>query len=170
MNIELSNKTPSVFGNNYWAKFKTAGIDIIPPLQQAVVKGYSLDDAAYREFWLEVFRIGHPELKKLSLKSRLNSFFVAESIDDARRYISRNGFTGEARIFKVKSQDSGLKLDMTWLDQKFPRDFREFGYYYLSYWKGMRIDDDPHLKAHEKRGSLLEILLDGKVEIGEAVA
>lgn len=170
MNIELSGNSPSFFGMNYLAKFARSGIKSIPPLQSAVLIGNSLDDASYREFWLEVFRTDHPQLKTIPLKSRLNSFFATESIDDAKRYISRHGFSGETRIFEVESQDSGLKLDMTWLDQRFPRDFRQFGFYYISYWKGMRIDANDDLKDHEKRGSLIEVLLDGKVRIGEVVA
>lgn len=172
MDITLSNNTPSVFGDIYLAKFKIAGINSIPSLQVALTKGESLglDDSAYRELWLEIFRTEHPELKQLPLKSRLNSFFVTESIDDARRYITRKEFKGQSRIFEVKSQSSGLNLDMTWLDQKFPRDFRQFGYYYLRYWQGLKIDDDPYLKAHETRGSLIEVLLDERIIIGEIVA
>ncbi|HHH6077687.1 TPA: hypothetical protein ACP2RB_004997, partial [Escherichia coli] len=70
-------------------------------------------------------------------------------------------------IFEVHSQEPGSKFDMTWLDQKFPRDYREFGYYYLRYWKGLRMDDDPHLASHETRGSLMEVLLSSTITIGQ---
>lgn len=170
MEIELSPNTLSFFGSGYWRRFKYVGIDDIPSLQGAHgVQNRLIDKAAYREFWLEVFRKDHPEIKELSLKSRFSCFYATESIDDAKRYIARSGFGGSARIFEIKSADSGLKLDMTWLDQEFPRDFRLFGYYYLQYWKGMRIEDDSELAKHEKRGSLIEVLLDRRVQVGELV-
>lgn len=170
MEIDISPCVPSAFGAGYWAKFRNFGIESIPTLQGVPKRTSLLDDSAYREFWLEVFRTDHPELKDLGLKSRLNSFFATESLDDARRYISRSGFQGQSRIFKIQASDTGLKLDMTWLDQKFPRDFKKFGYYYLRYWKGLMMEDDAHLAGHEKRGSLIEVLLDGGVKIGEAIS
>ncbi|PPT92600.1 hypothetical protein XarbCFBP7408_21455 [Xanthomonas arboricola pv. guizotiae] len=59
---------------------------------------------------------------------------------------------------------------MTWLDQQFPRDFRQFGYYYLHYWKGLKIEEDSHLSGHEKRRSLMEVLLGSTIAVGPAVA
>lgn len=171
MEIDLSQSTPSVFGLIYWEKFKRVGIENIPSLQGAYeVQSRLINKAAYREFWLEVFRKDHPEINGLPLKSRLNSFFATESIDDTQKYITQSGFNGQAKIFEIKSEDAGLKLDMTWLDQEFPRDFRKFGYYYLRYWKGMKIEDDTKLKKHEGRGSLIEVLLDRKIQIGGIVA
>ncbi|ELV1750850.1 hypothetical protein U9513_13100 [Escherichia coli] len=56
---------------------------------------------------------------------------------------------------------------MTWLDQQFPRDYRKFSYYYLCYWKGLRMDEDRYLAAHETRGSLMEVLLSSTITIGQ---
>ncbi|WP_146176698.1 hypothetical protein [Chromobacterium sp. Panama] len=169
MDIDLRSNAPSVFGKNYWTKFKNVGIKSIPSLQNVPDEVNRLDSSAYREFWLEVFRTDHPEIKKLATKSRLNSFFATDSIEDAHKYILRNGFKGNAKIFEIQSTDAGLKLDMTWLDQQFPRDFREFGYFYCCYWKGLKIDDDNDLSKHEKRGSLIEVLLGGKIIIGNII-
>lgn len=167
MNIELSAQTTSEFGAVYWKQFRNAGIEHFPSDQTIPPQTHLLGTAAYREFWLELFRTGNPELKNLMLPSRLNSFFVVESIEDARRYITRSNLEKHVPIFEVHSQEPGVKFDMTWLDQQFPRDYREFGYYYLRYWKGLRIDDDPHLASHEKRGSLMEVLLDSPITIGQ---
>ena len=72
MEIDLSQSTPSVFGLIYWEKFKRVGIENIPSLQGAYeVQSRLINKAAYREFWLEVFRKDHPEINGLPLKSRL---------------------------------------------------------------------------------------------------
>lgn len=46
----------------------------------------------------------------------------------------------------------------------------EFGYYYRQYWKGARIDQDPHLASHEKRGTFLEVLISDDFIVGEMVS
>lgn len=58
---------------------------------------------------------------------------------------------------------------MTWLDQKFPRDYRQFGYYYLKYWKGELIEKDEYLAAHENRGSFIETLITSNVTVGDVI-
>ncbi len=138
-------------------------LETVPPIVNL------LDDAAYREFWLELFRIHHPELKGKALPSRLQSFFASETIEDARRYVARNGSISSPRIFEIECASPGLRLDMTWLDHQFPRDFRQFGYYYARYWKGERIDDDEILKQRENHASLTEILLAGEICVGDIV-
>jgi hypothetical protein len=170
MSINLSRRTPSLFGANYWRKFRCVGIESVPCLQNVPSESNLLDDPAYRELWLEIFRTDHPEIRKIETVSRLNSFFVVESLEDAHRYVSRSKFLGSASIFEVHSMHPGKKHDMTWLDQDFPRDFRQFGYYYLRYWQGLRIEDDPDLAGHEKRGSLTEVLLASPVTIGSKVS
>lgn len=169
MTIELSEQTTSVFGDVYWKQFRHVGIKQFPSQQIAPPQTNLLGNAAYREFWLEFFRMGHPELKCLELPSRLNSFFVVESIEDAHRYITRSNLGKNLPIFEVHSQEPGAKFDMTWLDQQFPRDYQQFGYYYLRYWKGLRMDEDHYLAAHEIRGSLMEVLLSSTITIGQRV-
>lgn len=169
MNIELSAQTTSEFGAVYWKQFRRAGIEHFPSDQTIPPQTHLLGTAAYREFWLEFFRTGNPELKDLELPSRLNSFFVVESIEDARRYITRSNLGKHVPIFEVHSQEPGSKFDMTWLDQQFPRDYQQFRYYYLHYWKGLRMDEDRYLAAHETRGSLMEVLLSSTITIGQRV-
>ncbi|MNJ22256.1 hypothetical protein D3C77_166240 [compost metagenome] len=111
-----------------------------------------------------------PELSHLENKSRLNCFFAAKTIDDARKYKLRSQNNTPARIFAIHTESEVQILDMTWLDQEFPRDMNEFGYYYRQYWKGARIDQDPHLASHEKRGTLLEVLISDDFIVGEMVS
>ncbi len=121
MKIELSAQITSEFGAVYWKQFRNAGIEHFPSDQTIPPQTHLLGKAAYREFWLELFRTGNPELKNLMLPSRLNSFFVVESIEDARRYITRSNLGKHVPIFEVHSQEPGSKFDMTWLDHQFPR-------------------------------------------------
>lgn len=165
--IELSNNTLSKFGENYLTKFSALGI-------KEVSSTYSkeadfLDTPSYREFFLELFRKEDPDLKYISTCSRFNSFFAVESINDAERYVDRFGFKGKAKIYEVFTDSEARLYDMTWLDQQFPRDHRKFGYYYRHYWMGNKIQDDPHLSKHEKRGSLMEALINDSLLIGDAI-
>ncbi|EDI0007563.1 hypothetical protein CC633_14615 [Salmonella enterica subsp. enterica serovar Enteritidis] len=169
MVIELSAQATSMFGEVYWKQFRNLRIEKIPSLRNIPSQSSMLSNPAYRELWLEIFRTDHPELKNMKLPSRLNSFFAVESIEDAKGYIARSNLGEHTPIFEVYSKEPGLKFDMTWLDQQFPRDFRQFGYYYLRYWKGLRIEDDIHLANHEKRGSFMEVLLGATITIGKVV-
>lgn len=169
MNFDLSQGQPSKFGSTYWAKFRLLGIHSIPSLKTIPATSNLLDDAAYRELWLEIFRTDHPELRAVPTISRLNAFFAVESLQDVHLYALRSQFCGRAKIYEIYSTHPGAKHDMTWLDQQFPRDFRQFGYYYLRYWKGLKIEEDPHLVGHEKRGSLIEVLLGSAITIGPVV-
>ncbi|MGE8287920.1 MAG: hypothetical protein ACN6RG_08175 [Stenotrophomonas sp.] len=169
MKLDLSQDQPSVFGSTYWEKFRGVGIDSIPSLQNVPDASNLLDNSAYREFWLEIFRTDHPELLSAPTISRLNAFFAVESLDDAHVYASRSQFRGRASIYEIYSTRPGTKHDMTWLDHQFPRDFRKFGYYYLRYWKGLKIEEDSHLSGHEKRGSLMEVLLGSAITVGPVV-
>lgn len=165
--IELSNDALSKFGENYFKKFNALGItEVSSPMPKAVDL---LDVSSYREFFLELFRKKDSELKGLDTHSRFSSFFAVESIGDAERYIERFGFKDKANIYEVFTDSEARMFDMTWLDQQFPKDYREFGYYYRQYWKGLKIENDPHLSTHEKRGSLMEALINKSVLVGDIV-
>lgn len=170
MKISLSPTIPSKFGKYYVDQLSLVNITEFGTLEEAYQQQNKIiDKSIYREFWLEIFRKDCPDLKSLSLKSRLNSFFATTSVKDACRFIERSEIKSEVRIFEVYSSDKGLKLDMTWLDHKFPRDFKAFQYYYTHYWQGLKIEEDEHLKGSDKRGSLIEVLIDKDVMIGEVI-
>ncbi|MEJ0209814.1 hypothetical protein [Pseudomonas aeruginosa] len=168
MEIKLDGNNRSRFGEVYQPFFKLIGADEIGPGLPRLVE--TLPPPHYREFFLELFRLHDPELSHLENKSRLNCFFAAKTIDDARKYKLRSQNNTPARIFEIHTEGEVQILDMTWLDQEFPRDMNEFGYYYRQYWKGARIDQDPHLASHEKRGTLLEVLISDDFIVGEMVS
>jgi len=169
MVIKTSPSTHSIFGNFYHKKFEQFGIEPILDLHKVPTIVNVLEYPFYREFYLEVFRLGHPELIGLENFSRLSSFFAVETLEEARKYIERSGHGNTSKIFEVFSDGPVMKLDMTWLDQEFPKDIRQVGYYYLHYWLGNKIEEDVHLKEHEKRGSLMEVLIASDVTIGTIV-
>ena len=170
MRIDLSPAKPSTFGLNYWRRFRNVGIRSIPSLQHIPSTANLLDEAAYREFYLEVVRTDHPEISTLPTVSRLNVFFAVGSLKDAERYIERKQFRGRARIYEVHSQGSPMKLDMNWLDHKFPRDITLFGYYYIAYWRGLEMQNDPDIPGRPDRSTLWEVLLSSPVTIGSVVS
>jgi len=167
MTIDLSPEAPSLFGRIYLQQFKAAGVvEALEKGEESPKKLMLLRDCAYREYYLELFRRHNPRLKDLPIVSRLSAFFAVKSIEDAHRYIERFGFKGHPAIYSVDCDGEPPCLDMTWLDQQFPKRADAFMYYYESYWKGALIGQDPHLSSHEKRGSLIEVLITSKVTIG----
>lgn len=168
MTIDLSPEAPSLFGQTYLKQFTVAGVMALET-GQALPRLTRLNDSAYREYYLELFRRHNPRLKNLPTVSRLSAFFAVRSIDDTHRYIERFGFKGRSTIYSVDCDGEPLCLDMTWLDQQFPKCIDAFMYYYESYWKGELISQDPYLANHEKRGSLMEVLITSKVTIGDPV-
>lgn len=160
---------PSSFGSVYWQKFRDAGIHSIPDLQGAIAVSSRLQGPAYREFWLEVIRTDHPEILTLSPPSRLNSFFAWDSIEDAHLFAGRSKLKRRATIYEVYSEDLGSRHDMNWLDHEFPRDVRKISYYYICYWHGKKIKEDPHLSSNERRASMMEVLLTSELTIGNGV-
>ncbi|CAM3685864.1 hypothetical protein [Vibrio aquimaris] len=168
MHIKLGNGSLSKFGQIYQARFRRLGINEFcsKPLPDKVAL---LDDSSYREYFLELFRIEHPHLKELDLVSRLNCFFAVESVENAYEYANRHGHKTKPTIYEVHTDGPIMKLDMTWLDHQFTREFSAFEYYYRHYWLGKKIEEDQHLSAHEKRGSFIEVLISGDVYIGSRV-
>lgn len=169
MVIDASPSTHSVFGNFYYKKFEQLGIKPIPELHKVPPIVNILEYPFYREFYLEVFRLGHPELIGLERFSRFSAFFALETLEEARKYIERGSHENTSKIFEVFTDGSVVKLDMTWLDQEFPKDIKKVGYYYLHYWLGNKIEEDIYLKEHEKRGSLMEVLISSDVTIGAVI-
>ncbi|WP_157773823.1 hypothetical protein [Variovorax atrisoli] len=170
MSIALGRERISEFGRKCWKHFKCIGLHEIPTLNSLPSSVSLLDSFAYRELYLEIFRTGHPEVINLKTVSRLNAFFAVQSIKDAQRYIERSNFSKNLPIYEIHTCDAGYKVDSTWLDQQFPRDLKAFNYYYKEYWKRSTIESDPHLSHHEKRGSLIEVLIASDVVIGELVS
>ena len=169
MEIELGAGMISEFGKKCWKHFHRAGIKDIPRLEDSQSSVKNLDKFGRRELYLEIFRTGHPELSKLDTISRLNAFFAVRSIADAKRYIARSNFPSDLPIYEVQASGVGFEADSTWLDQEFPDDIRQYGYYYEMYWKGKEISQHPSLSVHEKRGTLIEVLFESDVTIGELV-
>lgn len=169
MAIDLSLEAPSLFGRSYLEQFKVAGVVETLETGQESLKLMLLSDSAYREYYLELFRRHNSRLKDIPTVSRLSSFFAVKSVEDAHRYIERFGFKGHPAIYSVDCDGEPPCLDMTWLDQQFPKRVDKFMYYYESYWKGALIGQDPYLASHEKRGSLIEVLITSKATIGYPV-
>lgn len=169
MAIDLHPDKPSIFGENYRHQFAKAGV------LDALAAGAEhknlmlLSNAAYREYYLELFRTHHPRVKEIAPASRLSSFFAVRTVDDAWRYVERHEFKGTPTIFAVHCDGPLTQLDMTWLDQQFPRDINAFSYYYEHYWNGSHICNDEHLASHEARGSFIEVLVSTPVTIGQPV-
>lgn len=169
MVIDLSPENLSNFGQTYKQKFIRAGISIELEMGSKPRHPDRLSDAAYREFYLEFFRRHNPRVKTLKTVSRLSSFFAATSIEDANRYVQRHGFVGKTTTYAVHCAGEHPLLDMTWLDQHFPRNLENRLYYYESYWQGKLISQDEHLASSEKRGSFMEALITSRVTIGDPV-
>lgn len=168
MEIKLDGGTRSRFGQIYQSRFKLIGADEIGPDVPLLVD--VLPDPHYREYFLELLRLHDPELSHLTNNSRLNSFFAALTVEDVIKYKSRSMNKAPANIFEIHTDSEVQVLDMTWLDQQFPRDVNKFGYYYRQYWRGARIHQDPYLAEHEKRGTLLEVLIGGDCTVGKVVS
>lgn len=164
--LNLSPTTVSIFGRAYVHQFQRAGV--LDALNAGLEhrNTASLSVSAHREYYLELFRRHSPRIRPLGRVSRLSSFFAVASVEDAERYIERYQFEGSPPVYEVICDGDCQSLDMTWLDQNFPRDINEFSYYYENYWNGSRIEEDAHLASHEKRGSLIEILVSSPIEIG----
>lgn len=169
MTITLGRGKISEFGKKCLRQFRRIGLDTIPTLENVPPVVRLLNGFGYRELYLEIFRTGHPEIVGLETVSRLNAFFAVRSIEDAKRYIARCNFKADLPIYEVQTNGVGFEVNSTWLDQQFPRDFREFGYRYERYWKGLEISKDPYLASREKRGSLIEVLIASDVTIGDLV-
>ncbi|HCG7368205.1 TPA: hypothetical protein NJ384_004489 [Vibrio parahaemolyticus] len=170
MTIELSSSKASQFGSVYLRHFKQNNVSPTADLSNVSPLVNTFDYPFYREFYLEVFRLGHPELTKLERFSRLNSLYAAETLDDVKQMVERLQIKPGYKVFEVFTSGPYVSLDMTWLDQKFPKDIREVGYYYLHYWLGNKIENDQYLKGHESRGSLMEVLICSDVIVGEEIA
>ena len=169
MKIDLAPGKASVFGRNYQMKFQRAGITFelelgLPPPNPSL-----LSDAAYREYFLELFRLNNPRIRERGVISRLDSFFAVRSVEDAKRYLERSIFKHPPRIFNIHCAGEHPALDMTWLDQNFPRNIESFSYYYENYWSGRLISEDEHLSNHDKRGSLIELLITSQVTVGNMI-
>jgi hypothetical protein len=169
MTIDLHPRKPSRFGDIYRHQFAKAGV------LDALTAGVEhknlmlLSNAAYREYYLELFRTHHPQISKIAPTSRLSSFFTVKTVSDAWRYVERHEFKGKPTIFAIHCDGPLTQLDMTWLDQQFPRDISAFSYYYEHYWNGSHISNDQHLASHEARGSFIEVLVSTPVTIGQPV-
>lgn len=170
MAIDLHTDKPSIFGKNYRHQFKSAGVldSLASGTEHENIK--LLSSSAYREYYLELFRTRHPKIRKIAPVSRLSAFFAVKTVEDAWRYVERHEFKGTPTIFAIYCSGTQTQLDMTWLDQQFPRDINAFSYYYERYWDGSHICNDEHLASHEIRGSLIEVLVTSPVTIGQAVS
>lgn len=168
--IDLAPGKASVFGQNYQRRFRAAGIIAQLELGQHPPRPDLLSTAAYREYFLELFRLHNPRLKGMATVSRLESFFAFRSIGDAKRYLERHSPKHPPRIYIIHCDGEHPSFDMTWLDQSFPRDVAAFSYYYESYWKGLLISEDKNLSAREKRGSLIEVLITSPVTVVNQIA
>ena len=169
MTIDLSPDKASAFGLIYQRQFRGAGITAELELGRAPPMPNLLREPAYREYYLELFRRHNPRISGLATVSRLNSFFAFRSTQDAKRYLERHSPKHPPKIYTIHCEGQHLGFDMTWLDQLFPRDIGAFSYYYESYWKGLLISGDEHLSGHEKRGSLIEVLITSPITVGNEI-
>jgi hypothetical protein len=169
MTIDLAPDKASAFGLNYQRQFRAAGVTAELELGQAPPVPNLLKEPAYREYFLELCRRHNPRINGLTTVSRLNSFFAFRSAQDAKRYLERHSPKHLPKIYTIHCEGQHPAFDMTWLDQHFPRDIGAFSYYYESYWKGLLISEDEHLSGHEKRGSLMEVLITSPITIGSEI-
>jgi hypothetical protein len=169
MTIDLAPGKASSFGQIYQKRFRAAGVTTQLELGHHPPIPNLLNPAAYREYFLELFRRHNPRIKGLATVSRLDSFFAFRCAEDAKRYLERCFPKHPPRIYTIHCAGEHPAFDMTWLDQSFPRDIGAFSYYYESYWKGLLIGEDEDLSGHEKRGSLIEVLITSPVTIGDEI-
>lgn len=171
MTIDLTPKTPSSFGQQFYKHFEKFGIteNLKNGNHPSALQIALLNDPAYREFYLELIRLHHPQVKILQTVSRLSSFFAVRSVEDAQRCIKRLKLNGNPKIYAIEYDIEPIFLDMTWLDFTFPRDINKFGYYYANYWQGSILDQDPSMEKNEGHTSLLEALITSKVTIGNSI-
>jgi hypothetical protein len=169
MTIDLVPGKASLFGQIYQRRFRSAGVTTQLELGCPPPMPDLLSPPAYREYFLELFRLHNPEIKRLATVSRLNAFFAFRCAEDVKRYLERFSPKNSPRVYTIHCTGEHPAFDMTWLDQTFPRDINAFRYYYESYWKGLLISEDEHLSSHEKRGSLLEVLITSPVTIGNQI-
>ncbi|ENM3908705.1 hypothetical protein [Vibrio cholerae] len=169
MKINPSLSLPSRFGQVYVDYFKIYGVYPSSELGKDFNTVALFDAPYYREFYLEVFRLGDPQLSELKHFSRLNSFFAFENLEDAPKFVERLEIKPGYKVFEITTEGEYVVLDMTWLDRQFGRDLTMNGYYFRHYWLGKKIEEDEHLKNDEVRGSLMEVLINSEVLIGEEV-
>ncbi|EHK0753519.1 hypothetical protein RG677_002684 [Vibrio parahaemolyticus] len=169
MKINPSLSIPSRFGQVYVDYFKIHGVYPSAELGKDLNAVALFAAPYYREFYLEVFRLGDPQLSELKHFSRLNSFFAFENLKDVAKFVERLKIKPGYKVFEITTEGEYVVLDMTWLDQQFGRDLKSNGYYFRHYWLGNKIEEDEYLKNHEVRGSLMEVLINSEVSIGEEV-
>lgn len=167
LTIELSENKNSLFGYNYTRKFRRYGVADSLHNGDLSASLAHLDPATFREYALEFFRLHHPAVKEMKLPSRLCAFFATSSVEDAIRYAERNEYKKEIRVFEVQTEGVFQCLDMTWLDQEFPKQLNSDVCYYLhKYWIGKLFEKDPHLPKTDPRPSLCESLLTRPITVG----
>lgn len=125
----------------------------------------ALDRVHRRELDLEVIR----RRDFAQRRSRLDSFFAAPTLEEAKRHALRmNDAPGaEARVFEVFADSNHDALDVMWLDI-LGLDDAQMQHRYAQYWAGAR-SSDLFFGATSPRPPLLEVLLPLPLRLGEVV-
>ncbi|HEI9843241.1 TPA: hypothetical protein SLN72_000152 [Morganella morganii] len=157
-----------IFGKGYRDKFRKANLD--PKNNGDVGKAIILPEETRREFYLEYVRIHNPYLHDMTLPSRLDSFFAVKTVEVATELAkNRMKAGGDYSLYEVYTEDEPLAFDMNWLDQEFPANINSRVRYYHEYWIGSKMKDNKDLNTHEKRETLMELLITKPVKIGDLI-
>lgn len=149
--IELDSNGLSRFGAAYWEAISTR------PFEQ-------LSQAEEREWLLEREK---QDPKFAFYPSRMQSFFAANTIDDARRFVEKSNDKPHDKvpIFEVFASEFWT-LDMNWLD--YATDLQTRLSYIRQYWYAAISNHSP--AEGERRPPLLEVLMKPPVRVGKIVA
>lgn len=148
--IELNSQGLSRFGCIYWKTILTAPFD-------------RMNNSEQREHILESIR-REPEFSVYP--SRMQAFFGANSIEEARRFIDSIVPRPEHKIpvFEVFAS-SFWTLDMNWLDYISDPETRI--YFSRQYWYAAISNNNP--EEGERKPPLLEVMMELPVKVGKIV-
>jgi hypothetical protein len=149
--IELDSNGLTRFGAVYWEAISTKPFEL-------------LSEAEQREWLLERER---QDPKFAAYPSRMQVFFAANTVDDARRFVEKSKEKPNAKvpIFEVFAS-TFWSLDMNWLD--YATDPQTRLGYIREYWYAAISNHCP--AEGERRPPLLEVLMKPPVRIGKVVA
>lgn len=148
--IELDGNGLTRFGAVYWEAISTKPFELLSESEQ-------------REWLLERER---RDPKFAAYPSRMQVFFGANTIDDARRFVekSRDKPNYKVPIFEVFAS-TFWSLDMNWLD--YVTDPETRGRYIREYWYAAISNHRP--AEGERKPPLLEVLMKPPVRVGKIV-
>lgn len=149
--IELDSRGLSRFGSVYWDAIQTLPFE-------------KMSDAEQREYLLEHIK---QEPIFAAYTSRMQTFFGANSIEEAKRFVEKivPRPDHEIPIFEVFSS-MFWTLDMNWLDYVTDHNTRVRNS--REYWYAAISNHNP--EKGERRPPLLEVLMELPVKVGKIVA